>query len=411
MLSVTIASFLSLMFFFKIFLAYVCCTKFKKNKKMKALKIGDLTVRLPIIQGGMGVGVSLSGLASAVANQGGVGVISAVGIGMNYKSKGKYSKKANSDGFREEIRKARKLSPNGVLGANIMLAVTDFDDLFKVALEEKLDIVFVGAGLFLKIPSTLTKEEFLHSEMKIVPKISSARAAELTLKVWAEKFGRLPDALVIEGAKAGGHLGFKKKDLGKDAKPLNEIIKETKSVLKKYEDKFLVKIPIIAGGGVYTGKDIYKTMRAGADAVKMGTKFVTTFECDADINFKKQYLNASNQDDIVLIDSPVGLPGRAVNNDFLKSVEKGEKKPVKCDWQCLKSCKYKEVPYCIAEALFNAAQGDLDNGFAFAGSNAYKATKIQSVKEVFDELILEYTKEKSVKKGKIKVRKLAVQVS
>jgi len=382
----------------------------QKNKEMKVLKIGNLTVRLPIVQGGMGIGVSLSKLASAVANQGGIGVISAVGIGMNYKTKGKYSKEANIIGFREEIRKARKLSPKGVLGANIMLAITDFDDLFKVAADEKLDIVFVGAGLLLKIPSTLTEEEFINSKMKIVPKISSVRAAELILKVWAEKFGRLPDAFVIEGAKAGGHLGFKKKELEKDTESLAEIVKKTKLVLKKYEDKFSVKIPIIAGGGIYTGKDIYEIMRAGADAVKMGTKFVTTYECDADMNFKKQYLNASKQEDIVLIDSPVGLPGRAVNNDFLKSVEKGEKKPVKCDWQCLKSCRYKEVPYCIAEALFNAAQGDLNRGFAFAGSNAYKATKIQSVKEVFDELFLEYTKEKSDKKQKKKVQKLATQV-
>lgn len=376
---------------------------------MKALRIGDLTVQLPIIQGGMGVGVSLSKLASAVANQGGIGVISAVGIGMNYKSKGKYSKEANIIGFREEIRKAKKLSPKGILGANIMLAVTDFDDLFKVAIDEKLDIVFVGAGLFLKKPSTLSTEEFIHSKMKIVPKISSSRAAELTFKVWADKFGRLPDALVIEGSKAGGHLGFKKSELENENKSLIEIIKETKAVIRKYEIKFSKKIPIIAGGGIYTGKDIYKTLKAGASAVKIGTKFVTTHECDADINFKKQYLNANKKEDIVLIDSPVGLPGRAVYNNFLQSVSEGEKKPVKCDWQCLKTCKYKEVPYCIAEALFNAAKGDLDNGFAFAGSNAYKATKIQSVKEVFDELIFGYKQEEISVKQRNKMEQLVVQ--
>lgn len=377
---------------------------------MNALKIGDLTARLPIIQGGMGIGVSLSKLASAVANQGGIGVISAVGIGMNYKSKGKYSKEANIKGFRDEIRKARQLSPKGILGANIMLAITDFDDLFKVASDEKLDIVFVGAGLFLKKPSTLTTEEFLHSKMKIVPKISSARAAELTFKVWADKFGRLPDAVVIEGAKAGGHLGFKKSELEHDNKSLIEIIKETKAVIRKYEIKFSQKIPIVAGGGIYTGKDIHKTIKAGANAVKMGTKFVTTHECDADINFKKQYLKATKPEDIILIDSPVGLPGRAVNNSFLQSVSEGKKKPVKCDWQCLKTCKYKEVPYCIAEALFNAAQGDLDKGFAFAGSNAYKATKIQTVKEVFDELIAGYMKEKISVKRKKRERQFAVQI-
>ncbi len=367
---------------------------------MKSLTIGDLQVRIPIVQGGMGVGVSLSKLSAAVAEQGGIGVISATGIGMNYKSKGKYSKNANLNGFREEIRKSRKLSPNGIIGANIMLAVTDFDDLFKVASDEGLDIVFVGAGLFLKKPKTLTTDEFINSKMKIVPKISSARAAELTFKVWANKFGRLPDAIAIEGAKAGGHLGFKKEDLAGKPQSLSTIIKETKAVLYKYEKMFSVKIPIIAGGGVYEGKDIYNIMKAGADAVKMGTRFVTTHECDADIKFKMQYITAAEKKDIVLIDSPVGLPGRAVNNDFLRAVSKGEKKPVKCDWQCLKSCKYKEVPYCIAEALFNAAQGDMDNGFAFAGTTAYKATEIQSVKEVFRELVSGY------KKAEISDRKL-----
>ncbi len=357
---------------------------------MKALQIGDLTVQHPIVQGGMGVAVSLSGLASAVANQGGIGVISAVGIGMNYDSKGKYSKKGNLLGFRDEIRKARALSPNGVLGANIMLAITDFDDLFKVAVDEGLDIVFVGAGLFIKKPSTLTMDEFLKAKIKMVPKISSARAAGLTLKVWDEKFGRLPDALAIEGSKAGGHLGFKKKELLNQTKSLFQIIDETKQVAAKYEEKYGQKIPIIAGGGIYTGADIYQAMQAGADAVKMGTKFVTTHECDADIKFKEQYLKAQKPEDVILIDSPVGLPGRAINNEFLQKVAKGETTPVKCAWQCLKHCDYKKVPYCIAEALFNAAQGNLEDGFAFAGTNGYRATKIQSVKEVFSELIQEF---------------------
>lgn len=359
---------------------------------MKGLQIGDLNIRVPIIQGGMGIGVSLSGLASSVANNGGIGVISAVGIGFSYEAKGKYSKKLNIEGFRNEIRKAKLLAPQGVIGANIMLAVSDFDDLFKVALEEQLDIVFVGAGLFIKKPETLTLEEFTKSKTKIAPKISSARAANLTLKVWAEKFNRLPDAIVIEGAKAGGHLGFKRNELQNKTTSLHKIIKETKLVLKKYENKFNVKVPIIAGGGIYNGNDIYKAFKAGADAVKMGTRFVTSYECDADINFKNQYIKASKED-ITLINSPVGLPGRAINNDFLKSVEAGEKKPVKCAWQCLKHCNYKEVPYCIAEALYNAARGDLDNGFAFAGTNAYKAEKIMSVKEIFDELKDEYHEE------------------
>lgn len=359
---------------------------------MKALQIGDLHVPIPIIQGGMGVAVSLSGLASAVANQGGIGVLSAVGIGLKYidGDHSKYSRKMNYEAIRTEIHKTRELSPNGIIGANIMLALTDFDEIFKIVLEEKLDIVFVGAGLFLKKPSTVTMEEFVNSKTKLIPKISSARAAELTFRVWADKFGRIPDAIVIEGSKAGGHLGFKKEELQKETKSLFEIIKETKEILKPFEEKFNQKIPIIAGGGIYTGADILEAEKAGADAVKMGTKFVPTHECDADIKFKMQYIDAKKPEDVVIIDSPVGLPGRAINNDFLRKVKKGEKRPVKCPWKCIKTCNYKKVPYCIAVALFNAAEGDLENGFAFSGSNGYRAEKIQSVEEIFTELLSEY---------------------
>lgn len=370
---------------------------------MKSLEIGNLSVPTPIIQGGMGVAVSLSGLASAVANQGGIGIISAVAIGLNYKTTGKFTKQANLDGFRNEIQKARKLSPDGILGANIMLAITDFDDLFKVGIEEKLDVIIVGAGLLIKKPETLTLDEFLYSKTKIIPKISSARAADLIFKTWADKFNKIPEAIVIEGSKAGGHLGFKKNEVLKGTQTLIEIIAETKLILKKYEDKFGHKVSIIAGGGIYTGKDIYNVMKNGADGVKMGTRFVTTHECDADINFKMEFINAT-KNDITIIDSPVGLPGRVIENDFIRKVKNGETKPVKCAWKCLKSCDFKNVPYCIAEALFNAAKGDMQNGFAFSGSNGYKATKIQSVEQVFDELTSEYfdcvmenSKQKTVK--------------
>ncbi len=355
---------------------------------MKPLQIGDLTVRYPIIQGGMGVGISLSGLASAVARQGGIGIISAVGIGLlegDYKN----FRKNNKILFEREIKKARELAPNGVLGTNIMFAVSDFDDMFRIALDQELDIVIVGAGLFLKIPPTVDKDRFIHSKTKYAPKLSSARAVKLTLKVWDEKIGRLPDAFVIEGPKAGGHLGFKKNELTGQLKPLDQIIAEVKQVIKPYEDKYGQAIPVIAAGGIYTGYDMFDIMQAGADAVKIGTRFVTTEECDADIRFKQEYIRASEKD-IVIIDSPVGLPGRAVENDFIRSVNAGGTKPIKCQWRCLKICDWREVPYCIAQALANAAKGNLDEGFAFAGSNAYRATKIETVEEVFNQLLDEY---------------------
>lgn len=356
---------------------------------MKSLQIGDLKVKYPIVQGGMGVGVSLSGLAGAVANQGGIGVISAVEIGLLYKELEGNIKTRNREAFRIEIRKARKISPQGVIGANIMLAVTDFDELFKIGLEEKLDIIFVGAGLFIKKPKNVSNELFMNTKTKLVPKISSARAARLIFKTWDEKFGRIPDAVVIEGAEAGGHLGFKKTQILGQHKTLEEIIAGTKKILKIYEQKYGQKIPIIAGGGVYDGYDMYDIIQAGADAVKMGTRFVTTEECDANIAFKMQYINAKKED-ITIIDSPVGLPGRAIENKFIKEVRAGVTKPVKCAYKCLKTCDYTKVSYCIADALYNAAIGNLDDGFAFSGSNAYRAEKIETVEEVFTKIKAEY---------------------
>jgi len=367
---------------------------------MKTLQIGDLKVKYPIVQGGMGVGVSLSGLAGAVANQGGIGVISAVAIGLIHNELEGNVKKRNREGFRLEIRKAREISPNGVIGANIMLAVTDFDALFKIALDEKLDIVFIGAGLLIKKPESVTLDEFLNTKTKIVPKISSARAANLIFKSWDEKFNRIPDAVVIEGVKAGGHLGFKKNQVVGKHETLEEILEGTKEIIKPYEEKYNIKVPIIVGGGIYDGYDIYNIMQKGADGVKMGTRFVTTEECDADIAFKIQYIKAK-EEDVTIIDSPVGLPGRAIENDFIREVRAGVKKPVNCKYKCLKTCDYTKVSYCIAEALCNAAIGDLKNGFAFTGSNAFLADKIETVPEIFEKLKSEYQlSQKIIKKSK-----------
>lgn len=355
---------------------------------MRELNIGGLKVKVPIIQGGMGVAISLSGLASAVANQGGIGVISAVGIGMNEPNYIKNVHQSNLDSLRTEIRKAKKLS-NGVLGVNIMMAVTDYEDLLKTAVEEKIDIIFVGAGLLLKLPEGLTPKFLKQTGTKIVPKLSSSRAVGLILKYWDEKYQVLPDAFVIEGPKAGGHLGFNTFELADMNIELSDIIEETVAIIKPYEDKYGVEIPTIAAGGIYSGKNIFEIMQKGAKGVKLGTRFVTTNECDASIEFKKSYINCKKEE-VVIIKSPVGLPGRAIRNGFIDDVNSGLKKPFKCYWRCLKTCDYKNVPYCIAQALFNAANGKMSDGFAFAGSNAYKATKIQSVQEVIEELIFEY---------------------
>ncbi len=362
---------------------------------MKELKIGELTARLPIIQGGMGVAISLSGLASAVANQGGIGVISAVGIGMTEPDYIKNFRNANKRALVKEIQKARILSPDGILGVNLMIALSDYDDLLKIALDEEIDIVFIGAGLPLKMPKNIPTSTLINTKTKIFPKVSSARAIKLIFSYWANNYNRIPDGVAIEGPMAGGHLGFKRKDLDEPFQELSEIIKESVEVLKPFEDKFNEKIPVIAAGGIYTGKDIYHIMNAGADGVKMGTRFVTTYECDADEKFKEAYINAE-KDDIVIIDSPVGLPGRVIRNSFVDDIMRGVQKPVKCPWKCLKTCNYKEVSFCIAQTLFNAAQGKMKEGFAFAGTNGYLAKKIYTVKEVFNQIISEYLIEKQL---------------
>ena len=358
---------------------------------MNTLNIGNLSIPLPIIQGGMGVCVSLSGLASAVANEGGVGVISAVGIGMTEPDYRKHLWESNKIALRKEIRKARAKT-SGILGVNIMLAVTDFDDLLKIALEEHIDIAFIGAGLFLKRPSNIPLSFFEERTTKFVPKVSSARAAELIFRYWSDKYNQVPDAVVVEGPLAGGHLGFGKDELNNSFPPLDSIVKETVSKIEVYEQKYGIEIPVIAGGGIYTGKDMHKIMSAGAKGVKMGTRFVTTKECDVSEEFKNTYISCT-KDDIAIINSPVGLPGRVIVNDFVRQIQQGEQKPVKCAWKCLKTCDYKKVQFCIAEALFNAAQGKLEEGFSFAGTNAYLAEKILTVKETITQIKNEYFQE------------------
>jgi len=355
---------------------------------MEPLQIGDLKIKFPVIQGGMGVAISLSGLASAVANEGGVGVISAVGIGMTEPGYEKNFREANKSALRREIRKAKSLT-DGVLGVNIMLAVTDYEDMLRISLEEKIDIVFIGAGLFLRIPSSIPDSLLENSKTKLVPKVSSAKAARLIFQHWANKYNHVPDAVVVEGPLAGGHLGFRKDDLGNQKFHLPNLISETVSEMVPFEQRFGIEIPVIAAGGIYNGEDMYKIMQYGAKAVKIGTRFVTTYECDASMEYKESYIK-SKEEDITIIDSPVGLPGRVIINDFVKKIQNGYTKPVKCPWKCLKTCNFKEVKYCIAEALFNSAKGNMSEGFAFAGSNAYLATKIQSVKETINDLILEY---------------------
>ncbi|MBU1248921.1 MAG: nitronate monooxygenase [Proteobacteria bacterium] len=353
------------------------------------LKIGDLIARRPIVQGGMGVGISLSGLASAVANEGGVGVIATPMIGIEEPDITTDPVGANRRALVKQIRRCRELS-QGVIGVNIMCALTNFADLVKTSVKEKADIIFVGAGLPLDLPAHLPTVEEMGGKMKtkIAPIVSSGRAATLICRKWLKKYNMLPDAFVVEGPKAGGHLGFKAEQLDDPDFCLEKILPETIEAVKAFEEAKGCPIPVIAAGGVYSGQDICKFLDMGAAGVQMGTRFVATHECDADPRFKQAFINAGPSD-MHVIKSPVGLPGRAVNNDFLRAVENGQKHPAKCPFHCLSTCKQDLSPYCIARALINAKRGILKHGFAFAGSNAYLVEKIISVKELMNSLVEE----------------------
>lgn len=351
---------------------------------MNPLKIGNLTIQVPVIQGGMGVGISLSGLASAVANEGGAGVISCAGLGLLYKDFSENYLEASIHGLKAEIRKAREKT-RGVIGVNVMVAMTNFVDMIRTSISEKVDIIIAGAGLPLDLPSFLKKD----SITKLVPIVSSARAARIICEKWKANYNYLPDAIIVEGPKAGGHLGFKEEQIADGNYSLEKLVPEIVNELKSFQGEKDNPIPLIAAGGIYTGEDISRIMKLGASGVQMATRFVTTHECDASQGFKQAYIDAV-EEDIEIISSPVGLPGRAIFSNFIRKVKDGKKQPKKCPFKCIRTCDISSSPYCIIIALTNALRGNFENGFAFAGSNAFRATKISSVKEVFQSLIKEY---------------------
>jgi NAD(P)H-dependent flavin oxidoreductase YrpB (nitropropane dioxygenase family) len=349
---------------------------------MKSFFIGNLEVKFPVIQGGMGVGVSLSGLASAVANEGGIGVISCAGLGLIYqKSSGDYLSKCIT-GLKEEIRKAKEKS-RGVIGINIMVALTNYADMVKTSIAEKVDVIFAGAGLPFDLPSYLTSR----SKTKLVPIVSSSRAAKIICDKWKANYNYLPDAIVVEGPKAGGHLGFKVEQLEDERFSLDQILPEVLNIVAQYKDE--KNIPVIVGGGISTGDEMRRFIEMGASGVQMGTIFVTTDECDASTEFKNVFVNAK-QGDIRIIQSPVGMPGRAIDGEFIHSVEKGFEVPKSCPFHCIKTCDYSKSPYCIIQALYQAAKGNMSRGYAFTGINVHLSQKISSVKEVVARLKAEF---------------------
>lgn len=349
--------------------------------ELPELKIGNLTSKLPIVQGGMGVGISLSNLAGSVALNGGIGVLSGVEIGFNEPDYYQNKKEANSRALKYHIKRAKEISKNGIIGINIMAVLNNFEEIVIEAVREKIDIIFSGAGLPLSLPS-FTKG----TDTKVVPIVSSDRAATLICKTWDKRYDIVPDAIVVEGPKAAGHLGFSKEELLDPSINLETIVVQVLEAIKPYEEKYGKKIPVIAAGGIMDGRDIARILNLGASGVQMGSRFAATIECDASHIFKEAYVHAK-EEDIVLINSPVGLIGRAINNKFIEDSKIGLKRPIKCITNCLKPCKPTEVQYCIANALINAQKGNLNSGFVFAGADSYKIDKIVEVKDLMEELV------------------------
>ena len=330
----------------------------------------------------MGVCVSKANLASAVANEGAVGVIASVGLGdFGDYSRSNYSE-VNKEALRKEIRKARSLT-DGIVGVNVMCALSDYESLVETAVEEKIDMIISGAGLPVNLP-LYTRG----TDVKLVPIISSVRTFQLICKRWQQRYNCLPDAVVVEGPQAGGHLGYHFDELAENKAPsLDDILTEVIT----YANSFATPIPVIAAGGVFDGKDIAHYLKLGAAGVQMATRFVCTEECDVHIDFKKAYLNAKAED-ITLIKSPVGLPGRVISNPFVEEIKQGKTIPFACHYKCLRTCDPKTAPYCIAKVLTNAALGKMDEAFAFAGSNAYRCNEIVPVKALIEELTEELTR-------------------
>lgn len=357
--------------------------------KTEPLKIGNKKVKLPLLQGGMGIGISLGRLAGAVAKEGGVGMISAAQIGYRDPEFDRNPKEANLRAIAKEYRLARAASPEGLIGFNIMVAMRYYDEYVEAAVCAGADLIVSGAGLPMDLPRIAAEAEKKcgrEGQTLLAPIVSTEKSARVILKYWDKKYSRMPDLVVIEGPMAGGHLGFTGEQLeqfsGKAYRGEVAAILET---LRAYGEKYGKKIPAALGGGIRCAEDVEQAFELGVDAIQVATRFVTTEECDADERYKETYLRAQ-QEDICIVKSPVGMPGRAILNPFMKRVMSGEKIPHTPCHQCLSSCRPAEIPYCITDALVNAARGNVDDALLFCGAHAFEAEKIETVKEVMDSL-------------------------
>lgn len=350
--------------------------------KEKAVWIGEKQLKVPVIQGGMGVGISLGRLAGSVAKEGAAGIISAAQIGYREPDFDTNAKEANLRAIEKEMQKARKLSPDGIVGFNIMVAMQHYEEYVRQAVRAGADLIISGAGLPTDLPKYVEG-----SKVQIAPVVSTEKSAKVILKYWDRKYRRTADLLVIEGPSAGGHLGFTKDQLALyDRETYEEEIRRIREVVREYEERYDRKIPVFLAGGIESHSDVMRALALGMDGVQVATRFVTTEECDADLRYKEAYLHAKKED-IVIVKSPVGMPGRAILNPFMRRVMSGEQILHSPCHGCIKNCRPQEIPYCITDALIAAAKGDTEHALLFCGKYAYRAQKIETVKEVIASLL------------------------
>ena len=350
------------------------------------LTIGKKTLTVPILQGGMGVGVSLGGLAGAVAACGGMGCISTADAGYREPDFARDPAGANHRALTAEIQKAKEIAKSaGMVAVNAMVATQDYAAAIRTAVKAGVDAVVSGAGLPLELPGLVDTPE-----VAIAPIVSSGRAARLILRRWAKAFARTADFVVIEGCRAGGHLGFAEEDLLRGhCQTLEEILPEVLAEVKPFEQQFGHGIPVFVAGGVFTGADMAHFTRLGAAGVQLATRFIATYECDASQGYKDVLLSACPED-VRIIHSPVGMPGRALNTPLVQALAAGRRFPPKACARCLKTCDPAKVPYCITHALIEAVKGNVEEGLFFCGDNVGRLDRMRSVRELMDELVTEW---------------------
>lgn len=350
---------------------------------MYPLKIKNIEAKLPVIQGGMGVGISLGGLAGAVAKEGGIGVISAAQIGFRELDFDQNTKGANLRAIRKEYEKARTIAPEGIIGFNLMVAMRHYEEYVREVIDAGADMIISGAGLPMELPRLAEG-----SDVKLAPIVSTEKSAKVILRYWDKKYKRMPDLLVIEGPEAGGHLGFTEEQLKEYNGNYDQEVIRILNLVRQYEEEFGCRIPTALGGGIENRRQAAHAFSLGVDAIQVATRFVTTEECDADIRYKEAYIQA-DREDITIVKSPVGMPGRAIMNPFMRRVMAGEQIPHSPCHGCLHKCDPAKIPYCITDALIHAAKGEVDDALLFCGAYAYKAKRLETVKEVIDSLLTE----------------------